>query len=220
MPVSSARPTVALPPAQGLPPSSASAPPQPACPPRFLHGHGAPHRRSRPQGLIRGAESRGPPRRAVPGGGPGYQHDSPPTGPGDYQTLADARLLRKGRNLASDGHSSKRPVRPWAGAVTAPPEAIPRELPLQRRESMCQHQPRCPEMAPHRTTSQATDSNRSAPGQGPGRPCSANGVIEFDDGGELLPDGPRPVTPDRRGMFPAPAANRRLSLSDEPDVHW
>jgi hypothetical protein len=35
------------------------------------------------------------------------------------------------------------------------------------------------------------------PGQGWSLLC--NGVIEFDDGGELLPDG-RAVTPDRRGL--------------------
>jgi hypothetical protein len=35
------------------------------------------------------------------------------------------------------------------------------------------------------------------PGQGWSLLC--NGVIVFDDGGELLPDG-RAVTPDRRGL--------------------
>jgi hypothetical protein len=40
------------------------------------------------------------------------------------------------------------------------------------------------------------------PGQGWSLLC--NGVIEFDDGGELLPDG-RAVTPDRRAL-PYPVA--------------
>jgi len=50
---------------------------------------------------------------------------------------------------------------------------------------MCQHHPRCPEWpAPdHLAARIAADQ----PGQGWSLLC--NGVILFDDGGELLPDG-------------------------------
>ena len=57
---------------------------------------------------------------------------------------------------------------------------------------MCQHQPRCPECAAsdHLAARIVADQ----PGQGWSLLC--NGVILFDDGGELLPDG-RLVAPDR-----------------------
>jgi hypothetical protein len=59
-------------------------------------------------------------------------------------------------------------------------------------KSMCQHQPQCPEWtAPdHRAARIVADQ----PGQGWSLLC--NGVIVFDDGGALLPDG-RAVTPGR-----------------------
>jgi Family of unknown function (DUF5999) len=61
--------------------------------------------------------------------------------------------------------------------------------------SMCQHQPRCPEWpAPdHLAARIVADQPRQ------GWSLLGNGVIEFDDGGELLPDG-HAVTPDRRGL--------------------
>ena len=60
---------------------------------------------------------------------------------------------------------------------------------------MCQHQPRCPDWpAPDHL---AARIEADQPGQGWSLLC--NGVIEFDDGGELLPDG-RAVTPDRHGV--------------------
>src|SRR5580658_175859 len=50
---------------------------------------------------------------------------------------------------------------------------------------MCQHQPRCPEWpAPDHLAARIVADQ---PGQGWSLLC--NGVIEFDDGGELLPDG-------------------------------
>ncbi len=59
---------------------------------------------------------------------------------------------------------------------------------------MCQHQPRCPEWpAPDHLAARIVADQ---PGQGWSLLC--NGVILFDDGGELLPDG-HAVTPDRRG---------------------
>ena len=60
---------------------------------------------------------------------------------------------------------------------------------------MCQHHPRCPEWpAPdHLAARIAADQ----PVQGWSLLC--NGVILFDDGGELLPDG-RAVTLDRVGL--------------------
>ncbi len=58
--------------------------------------------------------------------------------------------------------------------------------------NMCQHEPRCPEWpAPDHLTARIVADQ---PGQGWSLLC--NGVILFDDGGELLPDG-RAVTPAR-----------------------
>jgi hypothetical protein len=57
---------------------------------------------------------------------------------------------------------------------------------------MCQHEPRCPEWpAPDRLAARIVADQ---PGQGWSLLC--NGVILFDDGGELLPDD-RAVTPGR-----------------------
>jgi hypothetical protein len=59
---------------------------------------------------------------------------------------------------------------------------------------MCQHQPRCPGWpAPDHLAARIVADQ---PGQGWSLLC--NGVIVFDDGGELLPDG-RAVTPGRFG---------------------
>jgi hypothetical protein len=57
---------------------------------------------------------------------------------------------------------------------------------------MCQHEPRCPEWRAldHLAARIVADQ----PGQGWSLLC--NGVIVFDDGGELFPDG-RAVTPAR-----------------------
>jgi hypothetical protein len=61
--------------------------------------------------------------------------------------------------------------------------------------SMCQHQPRCPQWpAPDHLAARIVADQ---PRQGWSLLC--NGVIELDDGGELLPDG-RAGTPDRRGL--------------------
>jgi hypothetical protein len=58
---------------------------------------------------------------------------------------------------------------------------------------MCQHQPRCPEWpAPDYLAARIVADQ---PGQGWSLLC--NGVIVFDDGGELLPDGCA-VTPGHR----------------------
>ena len=57
---------------------------------------------------------------------------------------------------------------------------------------MCQHQPRCPQWAaPDRLAARIVADH---PRQGWSLLC--NGVIVFDDGGELLPDG-RAHAPDR-----------------------
>ena len=60
---------------------------------------------------------------------------------------------------------------------------------------MCQHQPRCPHWtaSDHLAARILTDQ----PGQGWSLLC--NGVILFDDGGELLPDG-RAAIPNRFGL--------------------
>ena len=61
--------------------------------------------------------------------------------------------------------------------------------------NMCQHQPRCPEWpAPDHLAARIVADQ---PGQGWSLLC--NGVIVFDDGGELLPGGDA-VTPDRHGL--------------------
>jgi hypothetical protein len=61
---------------------------------------------------------------------------------------------------------------------------------------MCQHQPRCPQSrAPDHLAARIAAAH---PEQGWSRLC--NGVIVFDDGGKLLPDG-HAIPPDR----PAPA---------------
>jgi hypothetical protein len=60
---------------------------------------------------------------------------------------------------------------------------------------MCDHQPRCPEWwAPDHLAAQLLADQ---PQQGWTLLC--NGVILFNDGGELLPDG-RAVTPGRRRL--------------------
>lgn len=60
---------------------------------------------------------------------------------------------------------------------------------------MCQHEPRCPKWsAPdHLAARMVADQPRQ------GWSLLCNGVIVFDDGGELLPDG-RDVTPARPRM--------------------
>jgi hypothetical protein len=78
-----------------------------------------------------------------------------------------------------------------AGVTPAEPF---REVPCNGGK-MCQHQPRCPQWpAPDHLAARIVADQ---PGQGWSLLC--NGVIEFDDGGELLPDG-RAVTPGRRGL--------------------
>lgn len=60
---------------------------------------------------------------------------------------------------------------------------------------MCDHQPRCPEWsAPDHLAAQITADQ---PQQGWSLLC--NGVILFDDGGELLPGG-RVITPARHRL--------------------
>jgi hypothetical protein len=57
---------------------------------------------------------------------------------------------------------------------------------------MCQHQPRCPDwLAPDCLAARVVAAQ---PGQGWSLLC--NGVVLFEDGGELLPDG-RAVAPAR-----------------------
>jgi hypothetical protein len=60
---------------------------------------------------------------------------------------------------------------------------------------MCQHQPRCPQWPEpdHLAARMVADQPRQ------GWSLLCNGVILFDDGGELLPDG-RAVTPDRLAL--------------------
>jgi hypothetical protein len=66
---------------------------------------------------------------------------------------------------------------------------------------MCPHQPPCP--PPDRPGRDAARTIACHPGQGWSLLC--NGVIVFDDTGELLPDG-RAVPPHRLIPIPWPAA--------------
>jgi len=60
---------------------------------------------------------------------------------------------------------------------------------------MCQHQPRCPEWpAPDHLAARTVADQPSQ-----GWSLLGNGLIEFEDGGELPPDS-RAVSPDRRGL--------------------
>jgi hypothetical protein len=69
------------------------------------------------------------------------------------------------------------------------------------KDGLCSHQPRCPDaLAPDRT---AAWPIASRPEQGWSLLC--NGVVLFDDGGQLLPDGqaiPPPVLPGVRPLRP------------------
>ena len=63
----------------------------------------------------------------------------------------------------------------------APPSRSARPL----TDKICRHQPRCPDaLAPDRSAARAVASH---PEQGWSLLC--NGVVLFDDAGELLPDG-------------------------------
>jgi hypothetical protein len=65
---------------------------------------------------------------------------------------------------------------------------------------MCQHQPRCPQWpAPDHLAARVVADH---PAQGWSLLC--NGVIVFDDGGELLPGG-RAAAPDRPVLAEPPA---------------
>ena len=72
----------------------------------------------------------------------------------------------------------------------------------QPGEQQCPHQPRCPSaLARDRSSARITASH---PEQGWSLLC--NGVVTFDDGGALLPDG-RAVPPPSAGVrMPAQAA--------------
>lgn len=74
---------------------------------------------------------------------------------------------------------------------------------------MCQHQPRCPD--PHAPDRMAAKALISRPEQGWSLLC--NGVVLFEDAGELLPDGQAVAPPAgisvtldaRHGLAPAAA---------------
>jgi Family of unknown function (DUF5999) len=75
-----------------------------------------------------------------------------------------------------------------AGAMTD--QKVPPGTARPAGKPACRHRPRCPDaLAPDRNAARAVASH---PGQGWSLLC--NGVVLFDDGGALLPDG-RAVTP-------------------------
>ena len=76
---------------------------------------------------------------------------------------------------------------PMQGQSTTPDVGVPAE-----EEPMCQHQPSCP--SAEARDREAAQSVASHPDQGWSLLC--NGVVVFDDTGELLPDG-RTVAPHR-----------------------
>lgn len=70
---------------------------------------------------------------------------------------------------------------------------------------MCQHQPQCPDwLAPDRTAARVVTGQ---PGQGWSLLC--NGIVLFEDGGELFPDG-RAVPPARARLATLSAIERDL----------
>src|SRR5205809_7377291 len=100
------------------------------------------------------------------------------------------RLTQPGTRLAGRNHLDCVTTAHLAGR-----EAWPSTSRSTAEGKMCQHQPRCPQWpAPDHLAARIVADQ---PGQGWSLLC--NGVILFDDGGELLPDG-RAVTPDRVGL--------------------
>ncbi len=75
---------------------------------------------------------------------------------------------------------------------------------------MCQHQPQCP--AADRPDRDAARTIASPPEQGWSLLC--NGVVLFDDLGELLPGGRSVRSPQSR---PAPVRSRRAAASPQPE---
>jgi len=70
---------------------------------------------------------------------------------------------------------------------------IMRKPALRAKDGTCSHQPRCPDaIAPDRIAARPV-----APRPEQGWSLLCNGVVLFDDGGQLLPDG--------RAIYPAPA---------------
>lgn len=62
---------------------------------------------------------------------------------------------------------------------------VPRETAPRTEKQACRHRPRCPDaLAPDRSAARVAASH---PVQGWSLLC--NGVVLFDDGGALLPDG-------------------------------
>lgn len=93
-------------------------------------------------------------------------------------------------------------VRRSAGGEMTDLLARPRRAAGRPGNQPCPHRPRCPSArAPDRNGARIVASH---PEQGWSLPC--NGVVIFDDGGVLLPDGRAVPAPPVRAHMVAPAA--------------
>jgi hypothetical protein len=89
---------------------------------------------------------------------------------------------------------------------------IMRKPALRARDRMCSHQPQCPDaLAPDRTAAWPVARR---PEQGWSLLC--NGVVLFDDGGQLLPDGRAisPASTRTAADLPRPAAELAAAQID------
>jgi hypothetical protein len=92
-----------------------------------------------------------------------------------------------------------RPAWSWTGGASDS-RAAPREQLAHAEDEMCQRQPACPDAeAPDGSAAHVAASH---PEQGWSLLC--NGVVLFDDAGELRPDG-RAVAPPSASAMPAAA---------------
>ena len=122
--------------------------------------------------------------------------------PGPHGPLGLHPHRRPGRAAASPtSTATRKPSWPPAMTTRPPRSAIVdggkhARVVLEVEVDMCQHQPRCADaLAPDHGTARVVASHDE---QGWSLLC--NGVVLFDDGGELLPDGRAIAPPPRASM--------------------